>query len=45
MTIASKPAHRPLRAFYAAPALEKVAMAVATLAAFAFVGVILCGLV
>jgi hypothetical protein len=45
MTIASKSAHRPLRAFSAAPVLEKAAMAAATLAAFAFVGVVLFGLV
>ncbi|WP_170976384.1 hypothetical protein [Rhizobium sp. FKL33] len=45
MTIASKSAQRPVRVFSPATALEKTAMAAATLAAFAFVGLILFGLI
>jgi hypothetical protein len=45
MTLASKSAQRPIRAFSAATAVEKTAMAAATLAAFAFVGLVLFGFI
>lgn len=45
MTIANKSAHRPMRAFSSCSAVEKTAMLIATLAAFAFVGVVLVGLI
>lgn len=45
MTIASKSGHQSMRAFSRASTIEKTTMAAATIAAFAFVGLVLFGLV
>jgi hypothetical protein len=43
--IASKSAQRPMRAFSSASAVEKTVMAASTLAAFAFVAIVLFGFI
>lgn len=45
MTTVSKSAQRPLRVLSPSSVVEKTVMAIVTLAAFAFVGAILFGLV